>query len=186
MADTVTVRRSFKPGEILVEVVSVGLYGLTAAEVPIAPIAGLEASTVQGALEGIAKNNADETGIWYGKLVGGTTGSAAYVDFTGEYARHGSLFLVSGNINLANAVGTINGQLMIENTPVISKITVRGTMTFSNLPSTSRLLSATTASGWNANQPRIFPIVNSASGAAIYSTDIDSDTVILFTVLVAA
>lgn len=53
MADTVTVRRSFKPGEILVEVVSVGLYGLTAAEVPIAPIAGLEASTVQGALEGI-------------------------------------------------------------------------------------------------------------------------------------
>lgn len=51
MADTVTVRRSFKPGEILVEVVSVGLYGLTAAEVPIAPIAGLKASTVQGAIQ---------------------------------------------------------------------------------------------------------------------------------------
>lgn len=185
MANDVTVCRSFKPGEILVEVVSVGLYGLTAAEVPITPIAGLEASTVQGALEGINKNNADEVGIWYGKLIGATSGSSSYVDFTGEYARHGSLFLVSGSIYLANAVGTITGQLIIENTPVIPKVTTHGTMTFSKLPSTSRLLSATTAVGWNSNQARIFPIANSVTGAGINLTDIDSDTVIKFTILAA-
>lgn len=118
MADTVTVRRSFKPGEILVEVVSVGLYGLTAAEVPIAPIAGLEASTVQGALEGIA---VQETGAWEMNVYGSTTsGSPIYTRRNALYTVIGNMCTVSGDLSIKDVSG-MTGYIRIKTLPFINK-----------------------------------------------------------------
>lgn len=145
MADTVTVHRNFKPGEILVEVVSVGLYGLTAAEVPIAPIAGLEASTVQGALEGINENTSITSGTWKAKVRGSTSGTSEpiYTFNSCDFIKIGSIVINRISIGISK-LNEISGNLVIDAFPFITKGGINSNSAFFyNLAVGSRILNST-------------------------------------------